>query len=298
MLYKAPGIIIATMAAVASTITMPSTATAITLNITVDNLGPENGALLSPVWFSLHDGSFETFEEEASASSGLEAVAEDGLVGLEFSTPGFSFDNTPFAGLNANNFPYPLSSTIAGLFAESSAGKNGGVQGIVFNNSLGLLPGQSGSTSIRLNDNDVANNRFFNYASMLFPTNDGFIANNKPIEIFDKSGKFIGADLIVLGSDAWDAGTEVNDEVLSSLPFSLPFVAQGDSENGVVTRFPGFTTEEIFLINPIFANADFTVPGYQVARITVTKVPEPATPLGLITLTGLFLLRRRFRGNQ
>lgn len=301
-LFKSPTILMAAIAALSSTMTMASAAKAITLNLSVENLGPENGAVLSPVWFGLHDGSFDTFEAGSPASSAIEAIAEDGLTGLEFSTPGFSFDNTPLEGLDLNNTPIPISSTIANLFAENSAATNGGTQGKIFENALGFFPGDTAIATITIDDNLIANNRFLSYVSMLIPTNDGFISGDDPIEIFDAEGNFIGADLIVLGSDVWDAGTEVNDEALPSLPFSLETLAQGEDENGVVERFPGFTGDEIFSFIPGLSNADFTVEGYQVARIKVTQVttsvPEPATTIGLLALGGLFMLRRRVSRTQ
>ncbi|NEP02940.1 MAG: PEP-CTERM sorting domain-containing protein [Symploca sp. SIO2E9] len=301
-LFKTPTIIIAAIAALTSTITMKSAAQAITLNLSVENLGPENGAVLSPVWFGLHDGSFDTFNPGSPASSAIEAIAEDGITGLEFNTPGFSFDNTPFEGLNPNNTPIPLSSTIANLFTQSSATTNSVIQGKIFASALGFFPGDTAAVTINFDDSLIANNRFFSYVSMLIPTNDGFISNDEPIEIFDAEGNFIGADFIVLGSDVWDAGTEINDESLSSLPFSLEILAQGEEQNGVIEKFPGFTGNEIFSFNPAFTNADFTVEGYQLARIRVTQVsksvPEPVTTIGLFTLGGLFMLRRRVSRTQ
>ncbi|NET05243.1 MAG: PEP-CTERM sorting domain-containing protein [Symploca sp. SIO2B6] len=301
-LFKNPTILMAAIAALSSTMTMTSTANAITLNLSVENLSPENGAVLSPVWFGLHDGTFNTFDPGSPASSAIEAIAEDGLTGLEFSTPGFSFDNTPLEGLNLNNTPIPLSSTIANLFTQSSGTTNDVIQGKIFENALGLFPGDAATVKINLDDNLIANNRFFSYVSMLIPTNDGFIGDDEPIEIFDAEGNFIGADFIVLGSDVWDAGTEVNDESLSSLPFSLEVLAQGEDENGVVEKFPGFTGDEIFSFIPSLSNADFTVEDYQVARIRVTQVtesvPEPTTTIGLFALGGLFVLRRRISRTQ
>lgn len=302
--FKSRAIIMATMVAVGSTMTMASTATAVTLKVSLENLGPNGGALVTPLWFGFHDGSFDTFNPGAIASSGIEHLAEDGFSGLEANVPGF-VNLAVAAGLDLNKVP-PQNSTISGLFAASSAGMNGGVQGLLLPqtinaNGLGFFPGQSNTTTIQVDDS--ARNRFFSYGAMVIPTNDAFISNDNPIEIFDSQGKFIGADLIVQGNQVWDAGTEVNDESPSSFA-TLPNFGNGIPENGVVRIHPGLkppgTGGYLDLEvggNRIFANADFKAPGYQVARITVTEVPEsvpePATTSGLLALAGLFMLHRR-----
>jgi len=107
---------------------------------------------------------------------------------------------------------------------------------------------------------------------MIIPSNDFFIANgNERLHpIFDEMGNFIGADFIVFGSNVLDAGSEVNDEI----PGNTAFFGQqapntGTSENGVVTLADGFMPNGNILSDPMFANADFTAEGFQVARIRV-----------------------------
>jgi hypothetical protein len=54
-----------------------------------------------------------------------------------------------------------------------------------------------------------------------------------------------------------------------------------------------------FIEPGFFAKADFKAPGYQLARIRVTQVPEsvpePATVTALLALGGLFVLRHQVR---
>ncbi|NET82538.1 MAG: PEP-CTERM sorting domain-containing protein [Moorea sp. SIO1F2] len=292
--FKNQAVFLASLLTVGSTVTIASTANAVTLKVTVENLTPENGAVVTPVWFGFHDGSFDSFNIGESASSGIEALAEDAITGLEATVPGL----VEFAielGLDTNDVP-PQSSRIAGLFADSAAGQNGGVQGIVIDNPAGLFPGDVVSTKIKL-DEDLASNSFFSYGAMYFPSNDAFIANDNPIAIFDGDGKFTGADFIVLGDQVWDAGTEVNDESPLNVPFTFAEVGNGIDENGVVLPHPGFLPAGsggvLDFGDGFFANADFTTPGFQVARITIEKVPEPATITGLLLLGGLSILRRR-----
>ncbi|AFY47841.1 CHRD domain-containing protein [Nostoc sp. PCC 7524] len=255
------------------------------IRVVVENLAPQQGGIVTPFWFGLHDGSFNTFDIGQPASSAIEIVAEEGFIGLEGLTPGYpSYEGTSFENLDLVNIPI-LPQTIAGLFANSSDG----FQSIIVpdDNPLGIPPGELGTQTFTIQN--PASNRFFSYAAMYFPSNDAFIADQDPIEIFDSEGNFIGADFIITGDQVWDAGTEVNDELLPSLPFSPAQVGQGTPENGNITAHPGFLPPGsggvLDLGNGAFANADFTTPGYQVARVRIYAVPtvsvfaEPASPI-------------------
>lgn len=307
------GTITATAIAVSSMMTIASTATAVTLQVSVENLGSSGGSLLPPIWVAFQDGSFDTFDVGAPASSGIKYMAEDGISGLENKIFGESdFLNNVLYGV------IPRKSTIGGLFAESSAAKNGGAQDLLFPNPADWLypnapvafPGQVATKTIELNGN-TASHRYFSYASYVFPSNDAFISNEKPIEIFDANGKFIGADFIVLGNQVLDAGTEVNDEDRANIGFpserGFEFSALGSGipENGTIQPYPGFkplgaggVSDYILGGNQLFANADFKASGYQVARIKVTEVtksvPEPSTT-GAIAFGGLLILLRQVR---
>ncbi len=46
------------------------------ITITVENLAPTNGTSLTPFWFGLHDGNFDTYDRGRPASLGLERIAE------------------------------------------------------------------------------------------------------------------------------------------------------------------------------------------------------------------------------
>ena len=114
--------------------------------------------------------------------------------------------------------------------------------------------------------------RYLNYAAMVLPSNDIFVANDEQREhlVFDRRGRFVGADFIITGDEVLDAGTEVNDEV----PENTAFFGQrtpdtGVEENGVIGLSEGFTPGGNILSTPQFSNADFTQPGYQLARVRV-----------------------------
>ena len=243
----------------------PAQAGTTTLRVRVENLAPQNGTFITPVWVGFHTGMFDIYDLGAAASSALERIAEDG-------------DTLP-------------------LSSDFSASGFGSSQGVV-SNGMPMAPGEVALMNFVL-DNNNPSARYFSYASMVVPSNDAFIANGNPMahEIFDAGGNFIGADFIVLGSSVLDAGTEVNDEV----PMNTAFFGQttpdtGDDENGVVHAHPGFMPPGSggILDDPMFAGADFTAPGYQIARISITQAPAPGAAI-LFGAAGMFGHRCRRR---
>jgi hypothetical protein len=225
------------------------------VNVSITNLAPANGTFLTPVWVGFHDGTFDLYDRGAAASIPVERLAEDGDTGAL---------RTAF------------SASAGGLAQETIAGPGGP-----------LAPGDTASIVLDLNGPAGAG-RYFSYMSMVIPSNDAFIANGNPLAhpIIDDNGVFQGADFIVLGNQVLDAGTEVNDEV----PANTAFFGQssgntGVTQNGVVELHTGFlpVSSGGILADSRFAAGDFLAPGYQIARISVTQVPEPAT------ITTLFL---------
>ncbi len=275
-LFSRHRVAVAAVMSLGAVTTMATAASAATLKVTIENLAPINGGFLTPAWVGFHDGTFDLYNrgESLDAFTGLESLVEDG-------------DTTQ----------------LTDAFAASNPG---GVQATLV--SEGIPPLEVGEFTSLLLDVDPASNQYFSYASMVIPSNDAFIANGNPLahEIFDDAGNFLGADFIVLGSEVLDGGTEVNDE----LPFSTAFLGQtspntGTDENGVVTEHPGLTagtilgTTDSSALNGLplnFTGADFTAPGYEVARIRVElveDVPEPGTILGLLAAGGLVVAGRK-----
>jgi Ca2+-binding RTX toxin-like protein len=207
------------------------------ITISIENLAPANGTSLTPFWFGLHDGNFDTYDRGRPASPGVERIAEDGTT-----------------------------TAITQEFNQAGFGK---VQGVVAGASGPIAPKETARFTVAVSNNDVQN-AYFNYAAMLLPSNDFFVANGneRAHRIFDEQGNFLGADFTVLGSNVLDAGTEVNDEI----PANTAFFGQqapntGVAENGVVTIAKGFIPGGAILSDPRFANGDFTAAGYRVARI-------------------------------
>ena len=274
--------IIITLLATGSLLTVASAASAASLKVSIENLSPQNGTLLTPLWVGFHDGGFNIYERDVSLDlfPGTESLVEDGLtqqISARFDAVGAGVVQGTILGTEgANAGPIDVGET-ATLFFEV--------------------------------DPTLSSSRFFSYGAMVIPSNDAFIANGNPTAhpIFDEAGNFIGADLIELGSDVLDGGTEVNDES----PVTTAFFGQAApntsvDENGVVEIHPGFNPVGSggILDSPQFANADFKADGYQVARIRVElveddpqAVPEPTTPLGLLAVGGVFWLNRRRRAS-
>lgn len=247
------------MAAAALATVLANSASAVDVRITITNLAPANGTYLTPMWFGFHNGGFDAFDANQGASQGVERIAEDGNPGV--------------------------------LMSEFVANGSGAYQGVL--NGIGPIgPGASSSQTASIG----LTGRFFSFLSMVIPSNDAFIGNDNAMgfDLFDAGGAFVGADILVLGTHVWDAGTEVNDEIPAHTAFFGQMAPNtGVAQNGVVRTHGGFLPVGSggILDSAMFAGADFTQPGYQVARITVAPVPEPASlaALGL----GLLALRRR-----
>jgi hypothetical protein len=173
-------------------------ASADVIRITVTDSQPAGGFGISPVWFGLHDGTYQTFSAGSAASSGVQTVAELGD-------------------------PSGLVSAFAGH----------GDQVVVGSAPMG--PG--GTASGLLSVADPTMNRFLSFGAMVVPSNDFFMANEDPqaFEIFDAAGTFLGPKTImVFGRNVWDAGTEVNDIGFGAAFIVGDDATDHVAENGVV----------------------------------------------------------------
>jgi len=268
LMLRRGNFLFAAMLVLALALAFTVTADAVFVRVSIENLAPVNGTFLTPVWVGFHDGAFDLYDIGVAATPGLERLAEDG--------------NTA-----------PLS----GEFLGSGAGT---VDGTIPGPGGPIAPGEKTSAVFSL-DPTLATSQFFSYASMVIPSNDAFIANGNPLahQIFDGSGSFLGVDFIVLGTGVRDAGTEVNDEIPANTAFLGQTVPDtGVTENGVVQVHPGFLPVGSggILDVAMFANGDFTAPGYEVAHIAVSVVPEPGTMVlfgvAMLGLLGLIWRRR------
>lgn len=203
------------------------------LSISVENLAPQNGGSIAPFWFGFHNGQFKTFEVGQKVSAGVEQLAEDGAP--------------------------------TGVIAEFAAAGQGTVQGALLGTLGGpFAPNDLVRTTVDI-DPRATTSQYFSYAAMILPSNDQFIANADPRDerIFSPNGRFLGAEFVIDASEAWDAGSEVNDE----RPANTAFFGQatpntGVDENGVVTQALGFNPRGSggILDSPQFSNADYLRP--------------------------------------
>ncbi len=247
------------------------------LDITVENLLDEGSFYFTPVWMSVHNGSFDVFNEGefADAFPGLTALAEHGNTGPLMD----AFTSSP-AGL-------------AGGWQTTLVADDGPDDAPVF------APGESMTLNLDVDDPGV--NRFFSYASMVVPSNDLFFANDdfRGIELFDDAGNFNGPLVIlVLGGEVYDNGTEVNDAMHDAAFSTLD--GQSIPEHELVRAF--FTSnpdDQDYLdsfIGTEVANGDIIGssfgPDEIVARITITPTPATAALLGLAGCVSLVRRRR------
>ncbi|MEM8931353.1 MAG: spondin domain-containing protein [Acidobacteriota bacterium] len=215
-------------------------AAALEVEVTVENVSPDAGTFLAPIWIGFHDGSFDSYDGGVSADGfpGLEQLAEDG------NTAVLSDD---FAA----RLPGFAQATLFGPAAPP------------------LFPGESTSARFDLDPTQ----RYFSYASMILPSNDAFVANGNPLahRVFDPNGNFTPVSFYVVGAEVNDAGTEVNDEIAANTP-GLGQMAPntGTAEGGVVTDHPGFLDGgNVLAARP---DGDFLRPGYRIAKVTVAAV--------------------------
>lgn len=213
------------------------------VRVTVENLMPENGSLITPTWVGFHEGNFDFFDSGSSASMALERLAEDG---------------NP-SGLSAS-FTTPDSHRLDGVL-----------------DGLGPIPpGGVTHKDFFLDDSDPAH-RFFSYAAMVIPSNDAFVGNDdtKTHSLFDEIGRFQDLELMLTRSMVYDAGVEVNDEV----PENTPALGQmtpntGMDEQGVIRMHPGHMAAGAggIVDREAFLNADFTQIESPLIRISVMRV--------------------------
>lgn len=178
-LYRIAAPCIATIGLMVSVGTVNAT----TVKVTITNLAPENGVYIMPAWVGFHNGTFDTYDLGSAASVWIERAAEDG-----------------------NN------SELHNLFVSSGLGAADGTVG------MGpAAPGVVKSATFTLNRLNP-DNRYFSFIQMLIPSNDGFWGNADPLayQVFDAAGHFMAKNILVLGSNVLDAGTEVNDEVFAN----------------------------------------------------------------------------------
>ncbi|MEM1363190.1 MAG: spondin domain-containing protein [Pseudomonadota bacterium] len=252
------------------------------LQVTVENLQPSGSFSFTPVYFGLHDGSFDAFTFNAAASDGIEILAELG---------------DP--------------STVRDERIAAAPGSQGFVVAAPGDGFPPISPGESAVEVIDVAD--ALNNRYLTLLSMVIPSNDLFFGNDNPFayEIFDAAGNFLGPQSIEITAEQfYDAGTEIND-ALEGPAFvtnanTPPNGVGGADEGGVVTLAENLPSEFGSAVTPAGAldgsllNFADDRASFALARITITEVAAPV-PLpagavlglsGLLAMGGLRAFRR------
>ncbi len=222
------------------------------LQVTVENLSPDNGLLQTPFWVSLHDGRFEIGREGQSASrfSGLELIAEEGdtsELAARFDSSSIGIDATIIAPGGFAGAPVFEPSEIASQVLDVRS------------------PGS---------------NRYFSYASMIIPSNDAFVANldARFLELFDRAGNFRGPRTIeIFNRNVWDSGTEVNN-ANGGAAFSA-LGGTSTTESRVIARHAGLSN---FIGTPMANGNTLGSTGVSetpLARITISLARSPSQPI-------------------
>jgi Spondin_N len=237
-----------------------ASASSVQLRITVENLSPTNSITFAPLRAGFHDGTFDTFDEGSTATAPIISIAE--------------------GGSGADWFP-----------AFASAQPNGIAVSVLPDPAGPLLPGQSGFADVTV---DTAFNQFFSFGSMVVPSNDYFIGNDRPNQyrILYDSGNLLISAINQTASDIWDAGSEVDG------PFGAAFLVGSNNDdriadNGVVefefnglSVFNGLTTAAGYVFDLQLAAE---TPVY---RISFAVIPAPGVA-SIAALGGLAAFRRR-----
>ena len=57
---------------------LQDTSTDAQITVSIENLAPDKGTTLTPLWVGFHNGEFDTYDRGVAATPGLESLAEDG----------------------------------------------------------------------------------------------------------------------------------------------------------------------------------------------------------------------------
>lgn len=249
---------------------------AVQVQVSVENLAPDNSVAVAPLRFGFGNGTFDAFNNgEAAFLLGNATVAEAPITTIAE------------GGSGSNWFP-------AFEAAEPDANL-GSVVGTTGNAGPPFTPGETSSSIIEVD----TGNQFFTFGTMVVPSNDFFLGNDSPTQYqaFDSGGNLLINSITLTASDIWDAGTETEN------PTNAAFLAVGtnalrEDENGVVhfnfselSTFDGLDTAEGYVFD-----SDLLSASTEVLRISFEVVPEPSTAvISLLAAAGLAVGRKRRR---
>ncbi|MEM9839019.1 MAG: spondin domain-containing protein [Pseudomonadota bacterium] len=255
-------------------------ANATSLTITVENTQTVsqdgNGLSLTPLWFSFLDTSmtFDAFNAGEASSAAVEQIAELG---------GFSLLDQAAAAAQAD--------AVTGAVIAP-----GGV-------APTIDPGETGTFVIEV---DPFSNDWFQFLSMVVPTNDTFVGLDAPVDLFDDNGVFFGPrtfDLTLVNT--YDGGTEANVFLEGAA-----FLANVNGMDGIETddvigsaQPTDFSAElladGLTTLDPVLAAAFFAGQG-SLGTVTISLTPTEPVPVpgaailfGSMLAGGTFLRKRK-----
>lgn len=234
-------------------------ASALTLEVTVENLAASDGTAVAPLNVGFHSGSFDGFDIGSVANASLVSAAELG------NGSGWLAD-----------------------FAAADAGATLGSIGAV------LMPGTSATMSFEV---DPLANPYFSFVAMVVPSNDFFIGNDNPTayRLFDATGALQIGSIVQTARQVWDAGSEVFDPAAAA--FVGDATLRADQNSVVALNFAEFAAYDGLTTAAGYTFHSGMTADTELYRISfaVAAVPEPGTYA--LMGAGLFgigwLVRRR-----
>lgn len=254
------------MSAVASN----ANAALVDVTITIENLAPVNSISFAPLRVGFHNGTFDAFDEGSAASEAIISIAEGGSGSAWF--PAFEA-------------------------AEPNA-----VLGTVVNGGPAVPAGNAGvnntfaSTATSTFRVDTSENAFFSFANMVVPSNDLFLGNDAPIQLFDAAGNLLIQSIFQTTNSIWDANSEVAD---ASAAAFIEGGVNGDrtAENGLVAFdlselgvFDGLTTAAGYDFD--FASLSADLPIYSISFASTSVDVSAPSAIALFGLAGFGLFMR------
>ncbi|RPJ37081.1 MAG: hypothetical protein EHM35_07030, partial [Planctomycetaceae bacterium] len=145
-------------------------AQAVEVTVQVENLAPEGGVYLSPMWVGFDGPQFRLFTttNAGTPSPGLTQLATDGD-----------------ASLLQQEFQNTVQDGVEGLISTGQDSPN----------APNFAPGTTGQRTFDL---DPGTNRFMNFAAKVYPGATTFIASTSQIDLFDDEGQFNGKQIITI----------------------------------------------------------------------------------------------------
>lgn len=245
---------------------------AMQVTVEVENLAPQGGVYLSPVWVGFDGPQFRLFTtvDTSAPSAALTRLATQGD-----------------ASILQQEFRQTVRDGVEGLIGASE-GSSG---------APNLAPGVTARQSFDL---DPQTNRYLTFAAKVYPSTDGYIAGEQAIDLFTADGQFKGKQIItILGSEILRATTKSGgtDESDSDRDTATSTSADTTAKTSLVmtdTTTATVSGSDLSRVSFDPVASDCSLPNAVIARITV--VPEPAT-IFLLAGGSLALLSGR-RGSR